>query len=168
MTLAPNLRKLALTAHIIASVGWLGAIAAFVALAIAGVASREPERVRAAYLALGLVYDWVVVPFGIASALSGLASSLGTDWGLVRHYWVLVKVLMTVPLTLLLLLHTQPVDQLAAAAAAQMLSATEALGLRTQLLGYSIAAILALIVATALSIYKPRGRTPFGQRRPSE
>ena len=85
VTLAPNLRRSAFTAHVIASVGWLGAVAAFLALAVAGVASHSPQTMGAAYLAMGLVYGWVVGPFGVASVLTGLVSSLGADRGLLRR-----------------------------------------------------------------------------------
>jgi hypothetical protein len=36
MAMTPRLRKFALTAHVTSSVGWLGAVAAFLALAVAG------------------------------------------------------------------------------------------------------------------------------------
>jgi hypothetical protein len=50
MTMTPRLRKFALTAHIISSSSWFGAVAAFVALAIAGMISQDTQMVRAAYL----------------------------------------------------------------------------------------------------------------------
>jgi len=64
-------RKLALTTHITSSVGWLGSVAAFLALAIAGVASQESQIVRAAYLAMHPITWFVIVPLGLASLLTG-------------------------------------------------------------------------------------------------
>ena len=52
MTMTPGLRKFALTTHVTSSVGWLGAVGAFLALAIAGVGSEDAQIVRAAYLAM--------------------------------------------------------------------------------------------------------------------
>lgn len=52
--MTPRLRKFALTAHITSSIGWLGAIAAFLALAVAGLTSQDEQAVRAAYLAMEL------------------------------------------------------------------------------------------------------------------
>ena len=52
MTMSPGYRKVALTAHVTASVGWLGAVAGFLALAIAGLTSHDPQHVRSAYLAM--------------------------------------------------------------------------------------------------------------------
>ena len=62
----PRLRKLALIAHVVASVGWFGAVAAFLALAVTGVSSRDPQIARAAYLAMGLTTRLVILPFALA------------------------------------------------------------------------------------------------------
>ena len=105
MTMAPGLRKFALTAHIISSVGLLGAIAGFLALAVAGLTSPNDQTVRAAYLAMELIARFVIVPLAFASLLVGLIQSLGTPWGLFRHYWVLVKLLLTVFATIVLLVR---------------------------------------------------------------
>ncbi len=47
--MTPRLRKLVLIAHITFSVGWFGAVAAFLVLVITGLTSRDPQMVRAAY-----------------------------------------------------------------------------------------------------------------------
>src|SRR5437762_3503112 len=100
--MTPSLRKLVLTAHVTFSVGWLGAVAAFLVLAIAGLTNQDTQIVRSAYLAMELTARFVVVPLAFASLLSGLVQSLGTPWGLVRHYWVLVKLLLTTFATIIL------------------------------------------------------------------
>ncbi|HYR11547.1 MAG TPA: hypothetical protein VEQ60_27440, partial [Longimicrobium sp.] len=82
MTLGSWLRKLALTAHVACSVGWLGAVAGFLALAVAGLASRDPRTVAAVYPAMELITMYVIVPLSLASLLTGLIQSLGTPWGL--------------------------------------------------------------------------------------
>jgi hypothetical protein len=165
MNMTTRGRKFALTAHVTSSVGWFGAVAGFLALAIAGAASQDARIVPAAYLAMDLTYWYVIVPLGIASLLTGLVSSLGTDWGLFRHYWVLVKLLLTIPLTILLLVHTQPVSYMAREGVQRILSGDDLGGLRIQLAAYAGAALLVLLVATALSVYRPRGMTGYGARR---
>jgi hypothetical protein len=154
----PGWRKFALTAHVTSSVGWLGAVAGFFALAIAGLIDKDAQMVRAAYLAMDLTYRYVIVTSGLASLLTGLISSLCTEWGLFRHYWVLVKLLATIPLTALLLVHAQPVSDMAHVAAKRTLSNDDLSGMRFQLLVYAGAALLVLLMITALSMYKPRGR----------
>ncbi|GAB2452911.1 hypothetical protein GCM10011375_40010 [Hymenobacter qilianensis] len=163
MSFSPPLRKLVLTAHITFSVGWLGAVAAFLALAIAGLVSSDPQLVRAAYLAMGLSGWFVIVPSNLGALATGVAQALGTPWGLFKHYWVLVKLVLTVGATLLLLLHMQPVTYLADVAAKTDLSATDLRGLRLQLLADAAAALVVLLTATAISVYKPWGR--IGQWR---
>jgi hypothetical protein len=168
MTMTPRLRKFALTAHVTSSVGWLGAVAAFLALAVAGLTSRDAQMVRAAYLAMGLTAWFVIVPLSLASPLTGIVQSLGTTWGLFRHYWVVAKFLITIPATIVLLLHMQPISRLAGAAAESALSGTELRGLRIQLVANAGAALLVLLVATALSVYKPQGMTRYGRRKQHE
>ena len=91
MPLTPRLRKLALTAHVTASVGWLGAVLAFLALSVAGLTSQNPQTVQGAYLVMELTGWAILVPLSLASLLTGLVCSLGSTWGLFRHYWVLFK-----------------------------------------------------------------------------
>jgi hypothetical protein len=86
MIMTPGLRKFALTAHVTSSAGWLGAVTAFLALAVAGLTSQDAQLVRAAYLAMELTGWFVIVPFGIATLVTGLVQAVGTPWGLFRHY----------------------------------------------------------------------------------
>jgi len=170
MTLTPSLRKLTLTVHVMSSVGWFGAVAAFLALAVAALTSQDAQLVRSADLAMDLTAWFVIVPLCFASLLTGLVSSLGTPWGLFRHYWVLIKLLITVPATLVLLVHMQPISVLASAAAmrAATSSSADLDGLRNLLVTAAGAALLVLLVLTMLSIYKPRGMTRYGWRRQRE
>jgi hypothetical protein len=99
------LQKVNLTAHVTCSVGWLGAVASFLVLSIAGLTSQSTEIVRGAYLAMNLIGQFIIVPLSLAALLTGLVQSLGSHWGLFRHYWVVVKFTLTIGATLLLLLH---------------------------------------------------------------
>jgi hypothetical protein len=168
MAMPPGARKLALTAHVAASVGWLGAVAAFLALAVAGLNGADEQRVRAAYLAMELTGSSVIVPLCFASLLTGLVQALGTPWGLVRHYWVLIKLLITALATLILIVHMRPIHEVAAAAAQTTLAGADLRQVRVQLAADAGAALLALLVATTLSVYKPRGLTPYGWRKRHE
>lgn len=168
MTMTPRLRKLALTVHVTSSVGWLGAVASFLALAVAGLTSPDAQVVRAAYVATEVTTWLVIVPLSVAALLTGLVQSLGTPWGLFRHYWVLAKLVLTLLATLLLLLHTQPIGYVAAVAAETTLSGGDLRGLRIQLVADAGAALLVLLVTTALSVYKPRGMTRYGWRKQRE
>ena len=168
MVMTLRLRKFALTAHVASSVGWLGAAAGFLALSLAGLTSQDTQLVRAAYLAMELIGWFVIVPLSLASLLTGLVQALGTTWGLFRHYWVVIKLVISVLATLLLLLHMQPVGHLARVVADTTISRGELAGLRIQLVADAGAASVVLLVATALSVYKPRGMTRYGWRKERE
>ena len=157
--MTPGVRRFALTAHIVSSVGWLGAVGCFLALALVGLNSRDTHTVRASYLAADLTTRMVIVPLSLASLATGVAQALGTPWGLFRHYWVVAKLLLTVLATALLLLHTQPIRYMADVVAGSDLRAGELRGLRVQLVADAGAALLVLLAVTALSVYKPQGLT---------
>ena len=165
MTMTPGLRKLALTAHVTSSVGWLGTVAAFQALAIAALTSQEPETVRGFYLAMELTGWYVIVPFCLASLVTGLVVSLGTPWGLFRHYWVLVKFLITVVSALILLGFTQTLSSLGDLAANPVMSMNELRSLKQSPVLHSGGGLLAILLATILAVYKPWGMTPYGRRK---
>jgi uncharacterized membrane protein len=169
VTMTPGLRKFALTAHVTSSVGWLGAVAGFLALAIAGLTSQDAQRVRAAYLAMELTGWFVIVPLSLASLLTGLVQSLGTAWGLFRHYWVLAKLLINVFASIVLLMYMQTLDYFADLAAETTLSGADLGALRSPSpVLHAGLALLLLLVATVLAVYKPRGMTPYGWRKQRE
>jgi hypothetical protein len=158
----PRVRKLALTAHIAASVGWFGAVLTFLALAVVGVTARNDQLVRAAYLVAEPVVWYVVVPFAIASLLTGLVSSLGSAWGLFRHYWVIFKLVLNAFATTVLLLYTRTVGQFARIAADP---GADIGPLRSPtFLLHSGGALVVLVVALVLAVYKPRGVTLYGAK----
>jgi hypothetical protein len=165
MAMPPRARRLVLTTHVASSVGWLGAVVAFLALAIAGIASNDEQLVRAAYIAMELIGWFVLVPLSVLSLLSGLLNALGTRWGLFRHYWVLFKLVMSVAATVLLLVHMGVAGHVATAAAGTSWSGADLDGMRIQLVADSAAAVVVLLVALTLSIYKPRGLTSYGWRK---
>ena len=158
----PALRKLALTAHVVSSVGWLGTAVAYLGLVVAALASEDPELVRGAYLAIEPITWFAIVPLAVASLLSGLVQSLGTSWGLFRHYWVLFKLVLTVLATIVLLANTRTVRSLASGARER--ASVDPGGLEGQLL-HTGGGLVVLIVATVLAVYKPRGMTGYGRRK---
>lgn len=162
--LPPRLRKLVLTLHVTFAVGWLGAVAAFLALAVSGLLAADPQLVRADYLAMNLVGTYVIVPLSFGALIVGLVQSLSTEWGVFRHYWVLVKFVLTVAATGVLLLHMQLVSYLAGVVSERGLVAGDLRDMRIQLVGDAAAALVVLLATTALSVYKPRGMTRRGRR----
>ena len=160
----PALRKAALLVHIVSSVGWLGAVAAFLVLAIAGLTSVDPQLVRAAYVGMDLIGWMIIFPLSLASLFSGIIQGMGTVWGVFRHYWILIKLVITALATVLLLVHLQPVTAMADMALATDLGPSDMNGMRIQLVFDAGAAVLALLITSVLSVYKPRGLTRHGQK----
>jgi len=168
MTMTPRLRKFALTAHVTFSVGWIGAVGGFLALAVAGLFSGDDQIVRAAYLSMELITWFVIVPLAFAALFTGLVESLGTPWGLFRHYWVLGKFVITILATFLLLFHTQPMGRVADVAREATFSSADVGRLQIQLVADAGLALLALLAATTLAVYKPGGMTPYGVRKQND
>ena len=162
MILPPALRKLVLTAHVACSVGWIGAVVAFAGLAIAGLASDDLDVVRGAYLTMELTGWFVLVPLALTSLVTGLVQSLGTKWGLFRHYWIVFKLAINVAASVILIAYMQTLAHLAEVARATSDVGTLRSG--SPLL-HSLAALVLLLVALTLGVYKPRGLTPYGRRK---
>lgn len=165
MVMSPGLRKAALTIHIACSVGWLGAVGVFVGLAAVILTSQDAQTVRAAYVVMEPVTWAVIVPTAVASLLSGLGQALATPWGLFGHYWVIAKLVITVLLTILLLQYARTISHFARIAADPHTSITELRAWGTSPAIHAGLALLALLIPLVLSVFKPRGLTPYGARK---
>jgi hypothetical protein len=164
--MSPAVRKFALTAHVVSSVGWLGAVAAFLALGVVGVTSDDADTVRGAYLVMEPAAWFALVPLAFASLLTGLVQSLGTTWGLFRHYWVLFKLLINLVSTMVLLIYMETFTFMADVAADPEADLSEVRNASPAL--HAALALLLLLVATTLAVYKPRGMTRYGRRKQQE
>ena len=167
-SMSPGMRKFALTVHVTVSVGVIGAIAAFLALAIMGLTGHDAQTVRGAYPAMDLIARFVIVPLAVAALLSGLIQSLGTSWGLLRHNWILAKLLLTTFAIVVLLAKLSLVGHAARLSQQAVLPSDELHAAGLQLLVHAIGGLFVLLVPTVLSIYKPQGLTAYGRRRSTE
>jgi hypothetical protein len=165
----PGLRKFALIVHLTSSVGWIGTVIAFLAIVIATITSQDVETLRAAWIAMAFVGWFAIVPLAIASLLTGLVMSLGTKWGLFRHYWVLFSLVLTILAIVILLDNMQTVSVLASIAAENASADVNQLwdGLQSELLHAGVG-LMVLLTIQVLNVYKPKGMTPYGWRRQQE
>lgn len=152
-------RKFALATHVACSVGLLGAVGTFLALAVVGIVAVDLLRIRAAYLAMDWIARFIVVPLAFSALLGGIVQSLGTPWGLFRHYWVLVKFVLLLFATAVLLMQVDSIAHLARVAGDAEWSGADLQDMRISLIVHAGAGLLVLFVPLALSVYKPRGRT---------
>jgi len=162
--MSPGVRKLTLAVHLTLSIGWLGAVAAYMALDVAVASSDDAQTLRAAYLGMDLIALRVIVPLAVASLVTGVVISLGTKWGLFRHYWVLISLVLTMIATGVLLIETRTIKSYAQVARDPAAS-TEALRALGSTLVHSIGGTVVLLVILVLNIYKPRGMTAYGWRK---
>jgi hypothetical protein len=167
MTMGPRLRRFALTVHVTLSVGWIGAVAAYIALDVAAATSQDSPTLRAAYLGMELVARYVIVPLALAALLTGLVMALGTKWGMFRHYWVLISLLLTIIATVVLLVETQTISASADIAADPTTSGDDLRALPSTLV-HSVGGAAVLLVIQVLNVYKPRGLTRYGRRKQRE
>lgn len=165
MTMSPRVRKFALATHLTCSVGWIGAVAAYLALGVAATSSEDVPTVRGAWIAMDLVGWYVAVPLALTTLLTGLVMAFGTPWGLFRYYWVLFAFVLTTLATIVLLLHMPTVGSKADVA-------REATGARLNELGgdlfHSGLGLVVLLVIQVLNVYKPPGMTRYGWRKQEE
>lgn len=168
MLMLPRLRKAVLTTHITFSVGWLGAVVVFLVLAITGLNSEDTQLARASLLAMKLSAWFVILPFCLLSLFTGIVQAIGTKWGLFKHYWIVVKLFLTVISTLLLILHLQPINALAEIGRDTSFPPTQHAEQIINIISKTGAAIIALLVITTISIYKPWGKISKNQEPKKE
>lgn len=156
----PRLRKALLTLHVAASVGWLGAIVAYIVLNIPALTADREQDVRAAYQMMDVLARNALLPLALTATATGIMQSLITPWGLFRHYWVVISLAITLFATVILVLHLPAVADLAARAADP---GQDVRHLRGDLF-HSVGGLTVLLVPLVLNIYKPRGLTPHGWR----
>jgi len=171
--LAPNLRKFALSAHLACSVGWIGAVMAYLAFGVAAATGRDVQTMRAAWIAMDLTGWYVIVPLALASLLTGIIMALGTRWGLLRHYWVLFSLALTTIATVVLFLHMSDVSQLADVARAGSAGVDPVDShlydrLREGDLLHPGLGLVVLLTIQVLNVYKPPGMTRYGRRKQQE
>lgn len=165
MTLTPGLRKLALAIHLTVSVGWIGAVIAYLAIGVTAATSPDGETVRSAWMAMDVIGWWAIVPLALGSLLTGIVMALGTPWGLFRHYWVIISFGLTVVAATVLLFHMPDVSATADIARTARGDELQDLGGDLAHAGIGLAVLL---VVQVLNVYKPRGMTRYGQRRQRE
>lgn len=160
MIMPPLVRKMVLTTHVVTSVGWAGAVLAYLAVDVTAVTSQDVPKVRGAYMAMEVMVLYAIVPLALVSVLIGTVNALGTPWGLFRHYWVSIKLLLTFFATAILLAETRTVSSLAEASA----SSADPRELPGTLF-HSVNGLVVLLTIVVLSVFKPQGLTRYGWRK---
>lgn len=166
--MTPRSRKVLLTLHIICSVGWFGAVAAFLALSVVGMSSLNPDLVRGVYLSMDLISRFVVIPLSLAALTTGLTQALASPWGLLRYYWIALKFGLALFAAFALIVHQLAVVSVMAqrvtSSPATALFGPDLASLKFELVRAPALALVVLLSIATLAVFKPWGLTPFGQR----
>ena len=160
--MSPPVRRFALSVHLTCSVGWVGAVIAYVALGIAATRSGSPETDRSAWAAMEIIGWYVLIPLALGSWATGLVMSLATRWGLFRYYWVLFAFVLTTVATVILVMHMPDVSSVADAV---QTASPDDLDQYGGDLFHAVLALVLLLVIQVLNLYKPPGMTRYGWRK---
>ncbi|PRX49349.1 hypothetical protein B0I33_103384 [Prauserella shujinwangii] len=159
-------RRAVLVAHVVSSVGWLGLTIGNLTLAITGLTTADPGTQRAVFVAMDVVGGTLLIPVSLTAFGTGLALSLGTRWGLLRHRWVLAKFVLTLVAVVLTPLSLLPGVRAAAEAVSAAPAGTlvDLGGTGSDLLAAGCVSSSMYLACVVLSITKPWGRTRWGRR----
>ena len=165
MSLPPRVRKAVLTVHIVSAGAWIGIDVLVAVLAGIGLGGGS-DAVRG--LALRALAEFVVTPMLVSALVclaSGVLLGLATKWGLVRYWWVAVKLVTNLVLCTLILVALRPgMPDVGAAGGAIEAGQVPATDLSFLVFPPAVS-LTALAVATVLSVYKPWGRVRGQARR---
>lgn len=149
--LSPRARRAVLTAHIVCSVGLLGEVSAFLTIAARAAASDDADFASAAYDLLATFQVVFGIPLSFAALATGVRLGLGTKWGVFRYPWVTIKLGLIISVILMGALLLGPsVDQIRSDGADGSVETRIVIGAAWD--------VVALAVATGLSVYKPGRR----------
>ncbi|MGP3926134.1 2Fe-2S iron-sulfur cluster-binding protein [Streptomyces sp. 8N616] len=153
-------RKVWLMLHIGFSVSWLGLSLAMAVMSVVGLTADDHGTRRTAYDIMHLFDLTLVIPSMALALITGVVVSVGTPWGLIRHWWVLLKFVIALSLPLF-----------AAFFEHKWIKELQALEPSQEPGGTGLALVVCLVVFTVLlwtavflSVFKPGGRTRWGRR----
>jgi hypothetical protein len=152
-------RRSTLAVHIIAAGAWIGIDVIVAVLVLTGRFSGDLAVRSLAYRALATFVVWPMLAAGLVSLVSGLVLGLGTRWGLLRYWWVAVKLGLNLVLCTLILAVLQPGMDEVSQYGQDLLAGDPEAGRVNTLFFPPAVSLTALTVATGLAVFKPWGRT---------
>jgi hypothetical protein len=156
--LGVNTRKGVLLVHIASAGAWLGIDVVMGVLVFTALWSDDDRTKALAFRALELVAVGPLLALGLLCLLTGILLGTSSRYGLVRYWWVAVKLALNLLLTALVLIALAPEVADAAERARQYDAGVPApLGIG-DLIFPPIVSPTALLVAFALAVFKPWGR----------
>jgi hypothetical protein len=151
-------RRAALVLHILAAGAWVGIDVVLGVLVFTAMATTDRGTEALCYRALELFATWPLLIAGVLTLASGVLLGLGTRYGLVKYWWVAVKLVMNLVLVTLVVVLLRPGVHDAARYGEALASGRPSDVRIANLFMPPIVSGTALVVATVLSVFKPWGR----------
>jgi uncharacterized membrane protein len=162
--LSPRARKTALTAHVAVIATWLGAVIANLFLGISAAVTDDETLADAYYASMDRLVNNLMPAAAIATLATGLLLALATRWGLLRHWWIIAKLVLAI---LTVVVGVTIIDP-AISDTIRSRASTGSTGFSDALLPATAATPLMLVSATTIAITKPWGRTRRARRRATQ
>jgi hypothetical protein len=166
--LSPNVRKGVMVAHIMSGVGWMGLDIGLFVLMLTGYTTDSAAKAAGAYNAVAIVIPWSVPILSLGMLGSGLLLGWGTKWGILRYWWVFVKLTIGVILNLLVFVALLPgvrdLETSDPSLTADGVRDTIGNDVITSMFFPPIVSFTMLLISAILSIYKPWGKTSWSRK----
>ncbi|NKZ02962.1 hypothetical protein [Actinomadura latina] len=163
LPLSRRWRKTTLIVHIVSAGAWIGIDVMVAVLVLTGRFGTTGDVRALAYQALATFVVWPMLTSGLICLLTGVLLGLGTRWGLLRYWWVAVKLVLNLALCTLILLLLQPGMDEVGDYGRTLTTGTPEPAFISNLFYPPAVSLTALTFATVLSVAKPWGRL---SRRP--
>lgn len=151
--------------HIVSAGAWIGIDVVIAILVGTAMVTDDPGTAGVAFRTLDLVAVWPLLAAGLVCLATGVTLALGGGYGLLRYWWVAVKLTLNLLLTGLVLVALRPTVAAAAVQGRQLLDGTATSWSVGNLIYPPIVSPLALLFAVTLAVYKPWGRLRPHRRR---
>jgi hypothetical protein len=158
LPLSRGWRRATLVVHIVAAGAWIGIDVIVAVLVLTGRFSGDVAVRSLAYQALATFVVWPMLTAGLVSLATGLLLGLGTTWGLLRYWWVAVKLVLNLVLCTLIVLVLRPGMDEVAGYGRDLLTGTPDPSTVSSLFFPPAVSLTTLTLATVLAVFKPWGR----------
>ena len=151
-------RRAVLTVHILAAGAWIGIDVVLGVLVFTAMLTASADTEALCYRVVELFAVWPLLTAGLVTLVSGVVLGLGTNYGLVRYWWVAVKLALNIVLVGLVVFALRPGLAEAAAYGEQLAAGGSPTADVGNLVFPPVVSGIALTTATILSVFKPWGR----------
>ena len=151
-------RKGVLVVHIVSAGVWIGIDVVMAVVIFTALLTDDDNTKALCYRALELFAVWPLLTTGLVCLASGVVLGLGTKYGLVRYWWVAIKLVLNIVLTALVPIALRPEVSKAAEQGWRFAAGEPASLVVGNLIFPPIVSPTALLLATVLAVFKPWGR----------